>query len=133
MPRIAAVLIGVAALAFPAAAAANKTVTLSDTGSSVRIKVGAKLIVKLPECVQPCANQWRTTIAWNKTIIKRTGNTYIDPEPTDPPSSYAMGTRVFTYTAKKAGKTHFQLHDGSDPKDNSGYFYLTVKVVAPAT
>jgi predicted secreted protein len=116
-----------AALALPALAEA-RTVTRSDSGKTVTLSHGEKLVVKLKECA-PCGYRWKTALAPDKSILKRLSSTYIEPD-TDPGTVGGSGTRKITYRAGVAGTTKLRLSYVGPSGDKGGTFRLTVKVVA---
>ena len=130
MPRSKSALAAmvVAALAFPAVAGA-KTVHRSDSGKTITLAKGEKLVVKLKECA-PCGYSWKTGVAPAKTILKRTGNTYQEPPQTTPPTAGASGTRIVTYVARKAGSTKLRLDYLGPTGEVGGHFRLTIRVKA---
>jgi predicted secreted protein len=129
MPRITTPLAALAALAlaFPALADA-KTVRKGDSGKTIALTAGQKLVVKLKEC-GPCGYSWRYGIPPAKAILKRTKSAYVNPD-TDPMTVGGPGTRVITYVAKSAGTTKLRLNYYSPSGDKEGSFRLTVKVKA---
>ena len=113
------------ALAFPALAEA-KTVTRGDSGKTITLAVGEKLVVKLKECA-PCGYSWRYGVAPAKAILKRTNSTYTEPD-SDPMTVGGAGTRRITYRAKSSGTTKLRLDYVGPSGDKGGTFRLTVRV-----
>jgi predicted secreted protein len=116
------------ALAAPAAAGA-KTVTRSDSGKTITVASGDKLVVKLKEC-GPCGYAWLYGVAPAKAILKRVSSTYTEPD-SDPMTVGGSGIRRITYLAKAAGTTKLRLDYVGPSGDRSGTFRLTVRVKAP--
>jgi predicted secreted protein len=127
MPQSTTILaaLAAAALALPAVAGA-KTVHRSDSGKTVTLAVGEKLVVKLKEC-GPCGFRWRYGIAPDKALLPRRSSTYIEPD-SDPMTVGGAGTRKITYRAKTGGKTKLRLDYVGPSGDKGGTFRLTVKV-----
>jgi predicted secreted protein len=129
MAPIQPVLTVLAALALAAPAAAGaKTVTRSDSGKTVTIAQGERLIIRLKEC-GPCGYSWKFGVTPAKAVLKYLGSTYVEPD-TEPGTVGASGTRKVRYQGKGIGTTKLRLDYVSPGGQTDGKFRLTIRVKA---
>jgi predicted secreted protein len=123
------VALGVAA---PSASALTVTATKADSGRSITIGTGDRLVVELAENrSQPAL--WAVTRDPTSRILRTVSDAYVPPAvaPGATPTPGAPGVRRFVWRGAKRGTTRFKLEllptVGDDPAP-FGTFRLTVKV-----
>jgi predicted secreted protein len=121
------VLCALAALVLTAAvASADKTVGRKASGSTIHLKVGEKLTVRLKEC-RPCGYMWHTLHAPKKAVLKQSKSSYLPPK--QPAGTVGgAGTRVITYVARGAGTTSLKLGYRAPSGTDDGTFTLKIVV-----
>jgi predicted secreted protein len=98
---VAVLAVAAPAGASPVTAAKSRTLTASANGTTVKVKRGDKIVIRLASCTSSCGYSWRTTKKPNASILRRTGATLENGQ--------GGQTQVLRYSARSAGRTSLQL------------------------
>jgi predicted secreted protein len=121
------------ALLIPAAAASARTVRLTeeDSGKTVRVRAGDRVVIRLAE--NPSTGYaWKVTRRPDREVARVTRSKY-EAEPTEseggPPVVGSGGTRTVRLRAVGAGRTTARLtYVAAGDRPNGGRFRVTLRV-----
>ena len=128
-PALAVLAAAMVVLAGPAAASTTRVVHKSDSGTTITVHKGDRLVVRLRECA-PCGYAWKTAKKPDASVLKRIKSVYVARTAPrgGPPVVGGAGTRVITYRARGTGRTSLRLAYRSPSGMTGDTFSLRVRV-----